>query len=219
MLHDPSHVTPVPVEQEIRLTPKEKEVLKALGGEIAQIASLPIHKEKARLWTNLNDLQSKRPMVWINEIPWHEMNVDDELTLRTSHPWARELEDHLRQDDLPVDGICPATWWSAITSNARWCHPQHRFRHPRGCGHRAHRRRANNIVRAISTIQIQRAGGHREDPDARRHPTTSDATRYGFRRPCGNLSGASCPCARWARRTSGTRPGTSSSAGGASKRP
>jgi hypothetical protein len=36
-------------------------------------------------------------MVWINEIPWHEMNVDDELTLRTVHPWARELETRIRR--------------------------------------------------------------------------------------------------------------------------
>lgn len=36
-------------------------------------------------------------MVWINEIPWHEMNVNDALTLRTTDPWAREWETKLRQ--------------------------------------------------------------------------------------------------------------------------
>ena len=36
-------------------------------------------------------------MVWINEICWHEMNVDDELTLRTEHPWARDQERDLRR--------------------------------------------------------------------------------------------------------------------------
>lgn len=97
MLHDPSHVTPVPVEQEIHLSAFEKETLKKLGAEIAQIASLPIHMEKAKLWTNLNDLRSKRPMVWINEIPWHEMNVDGELTLLCTNVWARALEDNLRK--------------------------------------------------------------------------------------------------------------------------
>ncbi|HET6487579.1 MAG TPA: hypothetical protein VFH83_14225, partial [Spirochaetia bacterium] len=54
-------------------------------------------REKAGLWRKLNDLESSRPMVWINEIPWHEMNVEDELTLRTVHPWARELETRLRR--------------------------------------------------------------------------------------------------------------------------
>ena len=50
--------------------------------KLAEIAALPVHQEKARLWQKLNDLESERPMVWINEIPWHEMNVDGELTLR-----------------------------------------------------------------------------------------------------------------------------------------
>ena len=35
-------------------------------------------------------------MVWINEIPWNEMNVDDELTLRCEDAWAREIELRLR---------------------------------------------------------------------------------------------------------------------------
>ena len=36
-------------------------------------------------------------MVWINEICWHEMDVDGELTLRTEHPWARDQERDLRR--------------------------------------------------------------------------------------------------------------------------
>jgi len=53
--------------------------------------------EKARLWQKLNDLQSERPMVWINEICWNEMNVNGELTLRCEHPWARDQERELRR--------------------------------------------------------------------------------------------------------------------------
>jgi hypothetical protein len=36
-------------------------------------------------------------MVWITEIPWHEMNVNDELTLQTEHAWARDQERDLRR--------------------------------------------------------------------------------------------------------------------------
>ncbi len=56
-----------------------------------------MHKEKVILWRKLNDLESTRPMVWINEIPWHEMNVDDALTLHCQHPWAITLEENLRK--------------------------------------------------------------------------------------------------------------------------
>ncbi len=110
MLHDPSHMTPVPSADEIKLTDYEKDILKGLASQKAEIAGLSIHKEKAKLWTQLNDLESVRPMVWINEIPWHEMNVNEELTLKCSHPWARQLEDTLRKElyqwrHLPADMI------------------------------------------------------------------------------------------------------------------
>ncbi|MGO8747070.1 MAG: hypothetical protein ACLQNE_13865 [Thermoguttaceae bacterium] len=97
MLHDPSHYEPPPIAEEIRLNVHDIDVLRRLAGQLAEIAALPIHREKARLWQKLNDLESERPMVWINEIPWHEMDVDGELTLQTEHPWARDQERDLRR--------------------------------------------------------------------------------------------------------------------------
>jgi len=97
MLHDPSHYESQPIAEEIRLGDGDEDILRRLAGELAEIAALPVHAQKAALWRDLNDLQSRRPMVWINEVPWHEMNVDDELTLRTEHPWAREQERELRR--------------------------------------------------------------------------------------------------------------------------
>ncbi|MFP4561709.1 MAG: hypothetical protein ACLFRY_00240 [Spirochaetia bacterium] len=98
MLHDPSSYTPPLEISEIDLTGREKDVLKRLGLEIAEISCDPVNKEREHLWTRLNDRDSIRPMVWINEIPWHEMNVDDELTLECSDAWARELETRLRRE-------------------------------------------------------------------------------------------------------------------------
>ena len=85
MLHDPSHVTPPEVAEEIHLEQFEIDVLKKLAEEWAKIATQSVHKEKAVLWQKMNDLESERPMVWINEIPWHEMNYKDELTILS---WA-----------------------------------------------------------------------------------------------------------------------------------
>lgn len=98
MLHDPGSYFPPVIIDEIKLTETEKTVLRKLGEEFSKISALPIHREKAQLWTSLNDLKSIRPMVWINEIPWHEMNVNDELTLQTINPWARDLEQKLRRE-------------------------------------------------------------------------------------------------------------------------
>lgn len=97
MIHDPSHISPPEVAQTIVLEPFETDVLRKLATEWAAISSLPVHKEKAKLWQKLNDLESERPMVWINEIPWHEMNYNDELTLRCKNEWARSQEDFMRK--------------------------------------------------------------------------------------------------------------------------
>jgi len=118
MLHDPSHYEP-PLEAEpIVLEQKDRDVLRQLASEVAEVAALPVHQEKAVLWRKLNDLESARPMVWINEICWNEMNVGDELTLRCEHPWARDQETELRRQlyqwrhlpgDMVVDDFlaCP----------------------------------------------------------------------------------------------------------------
>ena len=97
MLHDPSHKPVVPEQKEIVLTQNDKDVLRRLGGEIAEISADPINDMNRKNWTLLNDKKSVKPMVWINEVPWHEMNVDDELTIRCQHPWARNLEEELRK--------------------------------------------------------------------------------------------------------------------------
>jgi len=75
----------------------DREILRPLAGELAEIAALDVHAEKAAMWTRTNKLQDERPMVWMNEIPWHEMNVDDELTLRCADESCRRLELEMRQ--------------------------------------------------------------------------------------------------------------------------
>ena len=46
MLHDPSHYEPPPMAEEIRLSPKDKDVLRRLAGEVAEIAALPVHRRR-----------------------------------------------------------------------------------------------------------------------------------------------------------------------------
>lgn len=93
----------------------DRDLLRRLAGELAAIAALPVHAEKARLWARLNDLRSVRPMVWVNEIPWHEMNVHDELTPRCADPWMRGQEVALRRAiyqwrHLPADMVVGSSW-------------------------------------------------------------------------------------------------------------
>jgi len=55
---------------------RDREVLRRLAGEQAEIAALDVQARTVAEWKRLNDLRPGRALVWINEIPWHEMNVD-----------------------------------------------------------------------------------------------------------------------------------------------
>ena len=98
MLHDPSHYTPLSMVEEIVVSDPDRDILRSLGERKMDIAKLPIQQENVRQWTALNDLKPERPMVWINEVCWHEMNVSDELTLQCQGAWAREQELILRRE-------------------------------------------------------------------------------------------------------------------------
>ncbi|NQV33172.1 MAG: hypothetical protein HQ515_10785 [Phycisphaeraceae bacterium] len=98
MLHDPSHYTPMSMVEEISVSRHDRDLLRSLASQKMAIASLPDQQENIRQWTALNDLTPERPMVWINEICWHEMDVSDELTLQCEGAWAREQELVLRRE-------------------------------------------------------------------------------------------------------------------------
>jgi len=72
-------------------------VIRELAAEVAEIAALPVQEEKRRLWRKLNALKPERPMVMIDQVCWHEMNVDDALTLRTTDPECQLYEQFLRR--------------------------------------------------------------------------------------------------------------------------
>lgn len=76
---------------------KDKSILRELAEEMAEISDLPIQNETINMWRRLNRLERVKPMIWINEIPWHEMDVNDELKPQASDPFCRGLEVGLRR--------------------------------------------------------------------------------------------------------------------------
>jgi len=98
---------------------KDRSILRRLADQQVEIASLPIHVEKIQEWKRLNGNQSGRPLVWINEIPWHEMDVDGELKLQTTEPFCQEVEKTLRQtiyqwNHMPTDMVVEAKFYSPL---------------------------------------------------------------------------------------------------------
>ncbi len=89
------------------------EVLRGLAREVADIAALPAQSDAIARWKALNGLRPVRPLVLIDEIPWHEMDIDGELALRTEDETARVFERALRETlyrwrHLPVDMVVEA---------------------------------------------------------------------------------------------------------------
>jgi hypothetical protein len=92
------------------LTAQDKHIVQELGRQVAEIAALPVQQEKVRMWKAVNSLQPVRPMVLIDQVCWHEMDVNDELVLRTNDPFCRRIETELRRKlyawrHMPVDMV------------------------------------------------------------------------------------------------------------------
>ncbi len=77
---------------------KDIQILRELARKKSEIAHQEVQKENAKLWTDINDRKKTRPTVFIDEIPWHEMNVNDELTLQAEDPFMRRIELNLRRE-------------------------------------------------------------------------------------------------------------------------
>jgi hypothetical protein len=75
----------------------DRKILRQLAAQTAEIAALPVQEEKRVLWRKLNALQPERPMVMMDQVCWHEMNINDELTLRCSDPECAAYEESLRR--------------------------------------------------------------------------------------------------------------------------
>ena len=92
------------------LTLKEHLILRDLGSKYMSIATLPIHKEKIELWKSLNRSQMQRPMVCIDQLPWNELNGNNELTCYINDSFWKGIEWDLRTKlykwhHFPVDMV------------------------------------------------------------------------------------------------------------------
>jgi len=75
----------------------DKKILRELAKQTAEVAALPVQEEKRALWRALNGLKPVRPMVMIDQVCWHEMDVAGELALRCVSPEVRAYEQFLRR--------------------------------------------------------------------------------------------------------------------------
>lgn len=89
------------------ISQKEKQILRALAQQYMEYASLPVQKQKRELWAALNNGHMERPMFTIDQIPWHEMDVDGSLICHVQDPYWQSVEKNLRQQIYKWEH-CPA---------------------------------------------------------------------------------------------------------------
>lgn len=79
------------------LNQKEMEILRDLARQYMEIAVSRQQEETQKLWIAHNTGHGQRPMVLIDQIPWHEMDVDGSLKCRIQDTYWRGVENELRQ--------------------------------------------------------------------------------------------------------------------------
>ncbi len=91
---------------------KEKEILRKLAQQYMALALSDTQIATQKLWASLNNGRMQRPMVIIDQLPWHEMDVDGFLQCEVQHPYWRAVELNLRKfiyqhTYMPVDMVMP----------------------------------------------------------------------------------------------------------------
>lgn len=94
----------------MNVTAFERETLRTLAHQYMEIATLPIQRTKMEMWKNFNAVGNNRPMVTIDQIPWHELNYDGSLDVVCTEPLLRSIEGNMRRTlyrwkHFPVDMV------------------------------------------------------------------------------------------------------------------
>jgi len=104
------------------MNPKDKQTLQDLAKRYSELAALPVQAERRNRARDINDLRPRKPIVWLDEIPWHEMDIDGKLKLTCQDELARQAEWFFRvtlfrweyiQADMVAEPYYPV--WKAYT--------------------------------------------------------------------------------------------------------
>jgi hypothetical protein len=86
------------METYMSTTTRDRDTVRRLAGELAELAQDPIQQQRIAGWKRVNSLQSHRPMLWITEIPWGEFEHKvEELAPVCEDPRLRGIEAGLRR--------------------------------------------------------------------------------------------------------------------------
>jgi hypothetical protein len=79
------------------ITTKDRHILRDLAKVQMELAADDKNKERIRRIREMHNLKPVRPPVWIDEIPWHEMDIDGQLVLHCETDEAKSIEEKFRR--------------------------------------------------------------------------------------------------------------------------
>ena len=93
---------------------RDEMILRELAKQYKEYAFSDRNLKKKEMHIALNDLRMQKPVLLIDELPWHELNPTGELTVQCTDPYLREVETYLRQmlyrqRHIPGDMVLPQT--------------------------------------------------------------------------------------------------------------
>lgn len=85
------------IDAQLIASSRERQVIRALAQKVLELACRPEEEEKRKLWTNHNDLQKTRPLIFCDpENGWNEIVTQDQI--QCSNPLLRVWEMALRKE-------------------------------------------------------------------------------------------------------------------------
>ncbi|MBR5445715.1 MAG: hypothetical protein IKV57_06310 [Clostridia bacterium] len=94
----------------MNINAKDRETLRELAKRYMTAALSDANNAKRELWRALNNGHMQKPMITIDQMPWHELNVDGCLDCTVEEPYFRGIEWQLRTElykweHLPADMV------------------------------------------------------------------------------------------------------------------
>jgi len=79
------------------VTAQDRAIIRELAKQVRDFAAEDVNRERIRRIRDMHGLKPVRPPVWIDEIPWHEMDINGELGLRCETKQGQEMEQFFRR--------------------------------------------------------------------------------------------------------------------------
>jgi uroporphyrinogen-III decarboxylase len=98
------------------ITSQDRNIIRELAKLYVEKAAEPVNAERKQRIIDMHSLQQVRPPVWIDELPWHEMNFDGKLDCYCEDKEARDIELHFRKklmqwEYFQVDTVLEDAWY------------------------------------------------------------------------------------------------------------